>query len=968
MKLFFKKNAIFFITFAVAFGVMFAAFAVHGMYPFGDKQILVIDAWHQYYPFLLEYHQKLQTGSSLLYNHNIGLGVNFMLLGSYYTNSPINLLSVLFPHGNITEFMLFATVIKIALASTFMAMLLSYLYGRKNVFIMLFGLFYGFSAYFLGYYWCIMWLDSVALLPLIVLGMHKTLRGEGEALYIVSLALAVISNYYIAYMICLFIAFYYLYLTATQYRPESIGGFFSQSFYMLFYSILGVALSAFVLLPTLRGMELASSAKFIFPKSVKFERDFITVLHRMLTGVKPEIVEVTGGLPNIASGTLTLYMLYFYFKNRTVRIGEKIASLAMILFLLLGFTTNILNFVWHGFHYPNGIPFRFAFVFVFFVVTLAYKGFHNLEDHKPREILAFMAFGICYLIYSEGHAVRPYTALVSIVSVIVFGLILFFYGIGKLNRKSFAVWMVTMVILESFASAVYGVGVTGYSSRSGYRLYKDDVAAALKQMRAIDSGIYRTEMAKIYTTNDASVYGYRGASVFSSTLNVNVTKFVRKLGAMGDGPSNRYSLPMSSPILDSLFNIKYFIGRNELANETYTGYTELGKWNFVRLMRNDYALPLGFYVPGSIVAYEDSSSNPFSVQENLYSKMADEPVDCYRSVRPEVSYENATATYDGSTRYSYTLTDSGKMGTVTLTYEFEEAGDYYMYCFVPRAHKDKATFHITQGKGRDPREVQDYDVRRGIVIPTGQVEPGGSMKLEFKLEKGSTGHFDFVLVKGDFKAFQKANEHIRAHSMEITKWKDTKIEGKAVAPDKGYIFMSIPYEKGWTAKVNGSPVLLSHLKHAMILVPVSKGMNRIELSYFPDGLRGGLIISGFALMSLLVVTVFGRRLNIGFYKKHNYRSQVSIEDEVPKASAADFRLDTESLSESSSETESTGFEPTSETSLSPETSPASEADAESPFSSKSALSNPTEPASEAASLNSESEIISEAEAGEATPS
>ncbi|MDO4754130.1 MAG: YfhO family protein [Bacillota bacterium] len=910
MKAFFRRNLIFFITFAVAFVIMFSAFAVNGMYPFGDKQILVIDAWHQYYPFLMEYHQKLQTGGSLLYNHNIGLGVNFMLLGSYYTNSPLNLLSIFVPHSLIREFMLVTTVMKIAFAATFMAILLHYLYGKKNITVMIFGLMYAFSAFFMGYYWCIMWLDSAALLPLIIMGMHKVLRGENEALYIITLALAIIANYYIAFMICLFVAFYYIYLCFTHYKPYDMVNFLSQSFYILFYSVLGVALSAFVLIPTASGMSLASSAKISFPKTLKFERDFMSVFHRLLTGVKPEIVEVKGGLPNIASGTLSLYMLYLYFKSRTVKLSEKIAGLGMILFLMLGFTTNIFNFIWHGFHFPNGIPFRFSFVFSFFIITLGYRAFHDLEDFKPRDILTFMGVMICYLLYVEERQVHVYVVLITILTLVCFGVVLTKYLEGKTKRSAFALSLAILVALESLGTAIYGVATTGFSKRSTYRLYEQNVNAALAEMRRIDKGHYRTEMARLYTTNDASLYGYRGASVFSSTLNSNVTRFVRKLGAMGDGASNRYSLPMSSPILDSLFNIKYFIGRNELWGAEFTGYTEMGSWNRgtekepvepIRLLRNDYVLPLGFYVPAEVATYEDGSFNPFKVQESLYSRMSGETVDIYHQVAPNVRYDNADGRVLSEGQYSFTLKDSGKNAKAFISHTFAEDGDYYIYCYSPGT--GNGVYKIRNDRTATVRK-ENYEVRRGVIVPTGKMKAGGSVDIELELDKGYQKNFDLVIVKAEFDAFEEAFHRINAHPFEIIKFEDRRIEGKITAPEKGYAFISIPYERGWSAKVNGTLVSVTGLKNAMILVPVNKGLNRIELSYFPEGLRGGLMISGFALLSVIIIVVFGSKLSIGYTPKKK-----ASDTERGGENASDIPSENSSESSAESSTESSAETP-----------------------------------------------------------
>jgi len=52
---FFNKNVFILLAFAVPFILMLVAFAIMKCQPFGDKQILVTDLWHQYYPFLVDF-------------------------------------------------------------------------------------------------------------------------------------------------------------------------------------------------------------------------------------------------------------------------------------------------------------------------------------------------------------------------------------------------------------------------------------------------------------------------------------------------------------------------------------------------------------------------------------------------------------------------------------------------------------------------------------------------------------------------------------------------------------------------------------------------------------------------------------------------------------------------------------------------------------------------------------------------
>ena len=57
-----------------------------------------------------------------------------------------------------------------------------------------------------------MWMDSVMLAPLIILGLEKLVKEGKVALYYITLAVSIFSNYYISIMICIFLVFYFVLL------------------------------------------------------------------------------------------------------------------------------------------------------------------------------------------------------------------------------------------------------------------------------------------------------------------------------------------------------------------------------------------------------------------------------------------------------------------------------------------------------------------------------------------------------------------------------------------------------------------------------------------------------------------------------------------------------------------------------------------------------------------------------------
>ena len=158
------------LSFILSAGIMAIAFAKNDIHPFGNEQILVVDLWHQYYPFFRVVREKLLTGGSFLYSWENGMGTNFLSLISYYAMSPINWISVFFSEENARDALTLILVLKIGFAGGFFSWFLGYTFNRKDISVVPFGILFALCSYTLGYYWNVMWFDTIALFPLVRVG------------------------------------------------------------------------------------------------------------------------------------------------------------------------------------------------------------------------------------------------------------------------------------------------------------------------------------------------------------------------------------------------------------------------------------------------------------------------------------------------------------------------------------------------------------------------------------------------------------------------------------------------------------------------------------------------------------------------------------------------------------------------------------------------------------------------------
>lgn len=73
------------------------------------------------------------------------------------------------------------------------------------------------------------------------------------------------------------------------------------------------------------------------------------------------------------------------------------------------------------------------------------------------------------------------------------------------------------------------------------------------------------------------------------------------------------------------------------------------------------------------------------------------------------------------------------------------------------------------------------------------------------------------------------------------------------------VFYSVPYDKGWTANVNGEPTKALKVQNGFLGVPVKAGSNVIRFDYETPGLRVGILLSIGALLILAAYLLIARR-------------------------------------------------------------------------------------------------------------
>ena len=859
----FEKGILYFLlSFFIPAGIMTYAFAQSGVHPFGDRQMLVVDLWHQYYPFFRVEREKLLTGGSFLYSWENGLGTNFLSLISYYAASPLNWLSVFFDKDHVRDALTFILILKIGFAGTFFSAFLSYTFKRKDISLCVFSVMYALCSYTLGYYWNVMWFDTVALFPLVMLGVVAICREGKWKTYTFALALSLIANYYVGYFTCIFTIFMFASAWITEFH--GFRKWFRSLWIMVRSSILAIGLGGFILLPAYYGLQLTYSVNNEFPEKTVWYEKWEDIFANTMSYNEPTKVE---GLPNFACGMLAVLLIGVFLFSRGIKIREKVSVTAMLWIIAVSCNMNKLNYIWHGFHFTNQIPYRFAFIFSFVLAAAAYRAYDIMLRNgiKAYQLILMMMgpFAVFWLDHlSKGSdfeikgAVRS-----SLIIVMAFWMVFLAAKVFPFKRQAsrnrfLSIALAAAVFSEFVSNAQLGVKTVKTSSYTDYPSHNVEVQSLLSHISNTDDELfYRTEMTSTYTLNDSALYGFRGLSQFSSSANVSVTTFCRRLGLYASEAGNRYYYRTSTPVVNALFGIKYLIKKGgELNSEEAVMDLEADAGNSY-LYKNKYPLSLGYMVNEEILEMKDTAGvNPFEYQNDLV-KLATGMEDPLFTAQPValVKYNNIEVTKNGYGNYTFKV-PSEDSSRSSAKYSFDGADDSILYGYADSPGGACDSLTITCGDESSAASFETVDSGTliesyPIVFPMGNSKDGTTSKVEiFPKNDRTSGNYKLMIYALKKERFQRAYDILADEQLKITSFDDTRVEGDITAKKDGILLLSIPYEKGWSIYIDGEKAETFKVCGAMTGVRVKEGSHKIKLRYVPEGFPLGTAASAVSLV------------------------------------------------------------------------------------------------------------------------
>ena len=843
-----------------------------GSAPFGQNSFLYSDMYHQYYPFFVAYRKALLNGDSLLYSWNVGLGMDYLGLISYYLASPLYLFSVILPESWLLGYFSILLPVKLGFAGLFFAIFLDRVFEKTDLATPLFAAFYALCAWALGYMWNIMWLDTFALLPLVALGVISLLQKRKFVLYTTALFFSIFANYYIGLFTCIFV-----FLTFICYeicKWESFIKFLKDLLLIAGFSILAVGMTAILELPAYSALLTTQSSVNQFPKGFQLNiTDSNTwvglfdamrqVAGNMNGGLTPTFKE---GLPNIYCGVGTTMLAFLFLTCKEIRIRDKICSVVLLLFFIVSFIVRQLDYIWHGFHFTNMIPYRFSYLYSFVLLVMAYRAYLLRDNFRSWQVIVSGSFSV--IIFAISMQNQAFSFAIYNILLIVFFFTLFYISTHRENvinnqtqqiesmpthsPRNISLGLAAVFALEiilnlaNFCNHFAGANISNYPKQGA------DTKAVIQYMEddSTDDPFYRTEVTHSQTLNDGALNGYNGISTFTSSANANVTQFMDQLGYGAKKTYNRYCFEESSPVANLFLGLKYMIHRNGAVEES-AFFTPVYQSGDVTLLKNKAYLPLGFLTNSQIINVDfNSDTSAFMFQNELFSAATGIDEDVWEYMRGyslSITAQNDLTTMPSSGYCTYDL--SGKDNdTIVYRYNISQNG---FACF--HLHQSKRN-SFSVWKNGQWLYSESYSIPQMLAI--GDVEIGDVVEIRIQCTAGENGAISLQSATINESVFNAGYAKLSNSVLEIDKFTQTKVTGHINCDRSGVLYTSIPQNGNWVAYVDGKPADTIKIGGAMVGLLLSEGEHTVTFQYKNTSFYIGAVISGICLITFALLTFF----------------------------------------------------------------------------------------------------------------
>lgn len=923
---------LFFLTaFFITFFLYLFIFQSLGFYPFDETGLttMMLDQRDQYIAYMRTYQDLLKNGGSFVYTLGKVFGGDFQSLFTYYLSSPFNLFIVFVRSSDIPSFFFFSSIIKMSFAAGNMTLLAGYVSKKKTLGHLAFSIAYGLISYAFVYLSNFMYLDGLMILPLVVLGIVALEKGEKHWIYPLSLGYALMTNWYLGAMICIFsVLFFIIRFSFMKGKIKNRIPFLLRFF---IFSLIGGLSASFIWVTAFMHFD-GTKATLTLPDHTFFNwaSFFEGFLENNYLG-RSAISRNTGYMTMFVS-VITLIFVQLYFANKKYSWRDKAGDALLLFIYFIVSLSSILNALFHGGREPTWFPTRYSFIIGFYVCYLANKEMSFLEETPvwgsaiPLGTAVILLPILCLFkknaLASNNEDIFYPLSVVSLTLFLIGSLLFVLYSLyshyskkaNKTNvflRPLFDISIIALTAISSYrgGKAVVSANIKDNSYQS-YEVYRrdDELNPVFENIKEFaGDSVYRMEATfnrpggNNTINNNPMFYSYHGLSHYSSTGKHDVSAYMRRIGFHRNGFWERYDAG-STEAMNSFLGIKYIL--DDFADKTLEkpqfiyNNSSLNLYQRISLgkevpdnyhyYQNQNALPLGFVTPSHNSTFTSQGTKlsghentywygHFDYQNEMFFQLSDDVKNTdgtKKKIFYSLPFDSETFLGEASVK---SIDEFGQK-----TYRLEKGASIRISFTIPDVAKDNTLYVCEKNMvndlsyGLDGRTIginnywnsgiHSFNAAKGTTHILTITNTGkGTIEREIVPEI----YFEDLSVLNEYLvAIKKGGSFDLRQSNALT---SCAFEGTfSLERDHSEFLFTLPYENDFSIYVDGEekPVLKRFdIFTAVSLEGIARGTHQIKIVYRDKGLSIGAPISIASFIIFVPLVIFYPKLERKLSKK-----------------------------------------------------------------------------------------------------
>lgn len=889
-RLFKSYYLLYTIVFLCFFLVSFAAFLL-------NKKSLVwrTDGMLQHYPTIVYLRTWVkELLNNIFVQHKMDIPMWDMTIGegSSVLNTinfrPLAWLSLLVPRKYLEQYWWFRTAFSMYLSGiTFSCFCAKF--KKLDYSCLLGSIVYVFSGFLLCYASKhAFFIEFTIYFPLILLGTEKILNKESARVFIISVALAGASYFYMLFMLTVFAVIYAFIRYCYIYTLKNVRQFFKTIGIFFLRYVIGLGLAAVSFLPNLM-MALSSgrvgagegrSLNLLF-YSAKYYLDLFTSFMS------------TNSVGNygyfMLSGLVFILIIELFFSETAKGTREKQLKVMVCIGCLFSVFPLLAEMI-NGF---AGLTNRWVFAVSFGAgILVAFTLEQYIEPPSWRRLNNRSGIVIAIYVLFCSMLNVLYQDRENYVAFVLVYLCLFLVLWNSKPVKHFvfkfeiAILLVLLVEVGVKSYQYFAIDSGGLISQflDAGKVEEDVQNVAAKAAKGLeDDSVYRVDSVEAnpnapYTDRNYGLrIGINGISVYESYCPTSIVDMVDKLGISQIHQNFAITSYDQRTVIDTLSAVKYVAVPNGRTSCVPYGYEFVTEEDAISIYKNKYALPLLYGYESSITEeeYDTLSINQReqamlqgAVFDNASIKECDLQFSDYLVLDREMICDQLSGQLAGN----FTLEEDGIScvtagKSLTLKLPHEVTGEVYVIFEgleyeSPAESKTqydsgsiRAEFGKTQKMGYALGTAhQYYTGPKDMLLNLGYVsESAEDIRLIFRVP-GKYVFSDVRVVVQPMTDYSGYVQNLRVPIHYLTVDGDHIYAGFTLDKPR-IVCVAVPYENGWRATINGVQTEIQRVNGRYIGFELPAGEYKIVLRYRIPGLFAGAAISATTLLLVAVVYI-----------------------------------------------------------------------------------------------------------------